>query len=63
MPPGSALTLSACGGSAAVRDPIETRSAYGDDPAKYGDLYVPSGIPLATVVVLHGGYWSDGFVT
>ena len=44
-----------------VRDPSEDRSAYGDDPAQYGDLFLPAGIPLATVVVLHGGYWAAGF--
>ena len=58
---GSALTLGGCGGSAAVREPSAARSAYGDDPSQYGDLYLPSGIPQATIVVLHGGYWSDGF--
>ena len=36
--------------------------AYGPDPSQFGELYLPARIPLATVVVIHGGYWVDGFV-
>ena len=38
------------------------RVAYGADPSQFGELYLPARIPLATVVVIHGGYWADGFV-
>jgi acetyl esterase/lipase len=37
------------------------RSAYGADPSQFGDLYLPVGTPLGTVVVIHGGYWQQAF--
>lgn len=37
------------------------RSSYGADASQFGDLYLPDGTPRATLVVLHGGYWQDGF--
>jgi acetyl esterase/lipase len=58
---GSAMALTGCSSSAAVREASEGRSAYGADPSQYGDLFLPAGIPTATVVVLHGGYWAAGF--
>ena len=34
------------------------RHSYGDHAAQFGDLYLPDrGRPLATVVLLHGGFW------
>ncbi len=33
------------------------RFRYGEDPEQYADLRMPSGTPLATLVLLHGGYW------
>ena len=30
---------------------------YGADPAQFGELSLPDGRPLGTVVVLHGGFW------
>ena len=30
---------------------------YGPDPAQFGELWLPDGRPLGTVVVLHGGFW------
>ena len=30
---------------------------YGADPAQFGELSLPDGPPLGTVVVLHGGFW------
>ncbi|MEO6512573.1 MAG: alpha/beta hydrolase [Nocardioides sp.] len=36
-------------------------STYGSDPSQVGELYIPGRIPLATVVVIHGGYWAEGF--
>jgi len=59
-----ALSLSGLTGCGFGSDPPEAsvrRSAYGPDPSQYGELYLPGRIPLATVVVLHGGYWADGF--
>ena len=58
---GSAVALTGCTTTAAGREPSESRHHYGDDPAQYADLFLPAGIPLATVVVLHGGYWAEGF--
>ncbi len=33
------------------------RRRYGHDPQQHADLRLPSGTPLATVVLIHGGYW------
>jgi acetyl esterase/lipase len=30
---------------------------YGPDPAQFGELWLPDGDQLGTVVVLHGGFW------
>ena len=38
-----------------------TRHRYGRLPDQFGDLYLPAGRPNATVVVLHGGFWLDGY--
>jgi acetyl esterase/lipase len=58
-------TLAATGCAAAPGAPSRTasldRSAYGPDPSQFGDLYLPDRTPLATVVVIHGGYWLNGF--
>ena len=61
---GAAATgLGVTGCSAAEdREASVARSPYGEDPSQYGELYLPGRIPLATIVVLHGGYWVDGFV-
>jgi len=59
---GSALGLAGCSSAVAQRDASVDRVAYGQDPSQFGDLYLPGRIPLATVVVIHGGYWVDGFV-
>ena len=58
-----ALALAATGCSVGPRVPTAsvTRSTYGSDPSQYGELYLPARIPLATVVVVHGGYWAQGF--
>lgn len=36
-----------------------TRHPYGDDPAQFGDLWLPEGIlgALSVVVLVHGGFW------
>jgi acetyl esterase/lipase len=57
----ASATLSACSGGARVPDASVEHSAYGADPSQWGELYLPGRVPLATVVVLHGGYWADGF--
>ena len=59
---GTALGLTGCSSAVAQRDPSVSRVAYGPDPSQFGELYLPARIPLATVVVIHGGYWADGFV-
>lgn len=58
-----AVPLGATGCSAGTKVPEAGvgRSTYGDDPSQFGELYLPARIPLATVVVVHGGYWADGF--
>ena len=30
---------------------------YGPDPAQFGELWLPSVTPAATVVIVHGGFW------
>ncbi|HET9080338.1 MAG TPA: prolyl oligopeptidase family serine peptidase [Trebonia sp.] len=30
---------------------------YGADPAQFGELWLPDGPALGTVVVIHGGFW------
>lgn len=38
------------------------RYAYGDDPSQYAEISLPAGsAPAAVVVILHGGFWLDGF--
>jgi acetyl esterase/lipase len=37
------------------------RYAYGDDPAQFGELTLPARDPLATVVVIHGGFWRSRY--
>ena len=59
---GSALGLTGCSSAVAQRNASVDRAAYGPDPSQFGELYLPARIPLATVVVIHGGYWADGFV-
>jgi acetyl esterase/lipase len=40
---------------AAAREPDIHR--YGADPAQFGELWRPGGVPLGTVVIIHGGFW------
>ncbi len=39
--------------------PNVSRLAYGDDPAQFGDLWLPDNStgPLPVVVLVHGGFW------
>lgn len=30
---------------------------YGADPSQFGELWLPSGTAIGTVVVIHGGFW------
>src|SRR6266702_4464335 len=30
---------------------------YGTDPSQFGELWLPEGAALGTVVLLHGGFW------
>jgi len=30
---------------------------YGNEPSQFGELWLPDGEPLGTVVVIHGGFW------
>ncbi len=47
-------TAAACG---FFEDDGPDRIDYGEAGSQFGDLYVPSGDPRATVVLLHGGAW------
>ncbi len=44
---------------AAAGTPKPVRHRYGDRSQQYGDLYLPSGRPRGTVVVIHGGFWQS----
>ena len=52
---GIAGTAAACG--LLDDDNGPDRIDYGDAGSQFGDLYVPSGDPRGTVVLLHGGAW------
>ena len=43
------------GGSSAEHAPVIHR--YGADAAQFGELWLPDGPSLGTVVVIHGGFW------
>jgi acetyl esterase/lipase len=43
------------GSSSAKHAPVSHR--YGADPAQFGELWLPDGAALGTVVVIHGGFW------
>ncbi|HEY2167215.1 MAG TPA: alpha/beta fold hydrolase [Jatrophihabitantaceae bacterium] len=34
-----------------------SRIRYGTHPDQFGELHLPTGPPIATVVVIHGGFW------
>lgn len=36
---------------------VEVIYRYGADPAQFGELWLPDGPALGTVVVIHGGFW------
>jgi acetyl esterase/lipase len=37
------------------------RIAYGEDPAQFVELTLPSGTPKGVVVVVHGGFWKAAY--
>jgi acetyl esterase/lipase len=37
------------------------RRHYGRDPQQFADLRLPGRPPLATIVLIHGGYWQAGY--
>ena len=37
------------------------RIHYGEDPSQFADLRLPTGEPVGTLVLLHGGYWQPGY--
>lgn len=60
----TALALTACEEDAPMRrsdGPGEGRVTYGDDPAQFGELFLPAGAPRGVVVVIHGGFWLAQF--
>ncbi|HEY6786017.1 MAG TPA: alpha/beta hydrolase, partial [Trebonia sp.] len=42
-----------------MTDPVVYR--YGADPSQFGELWLPEGAVLGTVVVLHGGFWRSQY--
>ena len=45
-------------------DARRVREAYGEDPRQVGDWWLPQQPvdgPLPTVVLVHGGFWRDGY--
>jgi acetyl esterase/lipase len=56
---GSGL-LAGCGG-VPDRPPGATRIHYGDQEDQFVDLRRPTGHPVGTLVLLHGGYWRPGY--
>jgi acetyl esterase/lipase len=40
---------------------VTRRIRYGDDPAQFGELTLPSGPPQGVVVVIHGGFWKAAY--
>jgi acetyl esterase/lipase len=48
-------------GSSASRSTAPRRHHYGRDPQQYADLLLPGHAPLATIVLIHGGYWQAGY--
>ena len=59
------MLLAGCG-----EDPSQTstpaarrsrRFRYGDQPSQFADLRLPDREPVATLVLLHGGYWRPGY--
>jgi acetyl esterase/lipase len=45
-------------------DGRRVREAYGEDPRQVGDWWLPpepADGPLPTVVLVHGGFWRDGY--
>ena len=62
------VAVAGCGSDDDVGDPVSagdqdgTRTvAYGDDPAQYGELTLPSGTPRGVAVVVHGGFWKPEY--
>ncbi|MEP1125244.1 MAG: alpha/beta fold hydrolase [Ilumatobacter sp.] len=63
-----AIVAVACGGSDTTErtEPGGAmRIEYGDHPDAFGDLWLPdpsdAGSPAPVVVLIHGGFWRDGF--
>jgi len=42
-----------------VIEPVAYR--YGSDPAQFGELSLPGGGQLGTVVIIHGGFWRAAY--
>ncbi|KAE9728381.1 hypothetical protein, partial [Escherichia coli] len=65
----TALALSACssggapaGGAGAGEDEDVPTYHYGDHPAQFAELTLPSGSSaVGVVVIVHGGFWRDAY--
>lgn len=62
---GIAAVAAACSEERQVSDEKPTTNdgtiAYGDDPAQYGELTLPSGEPRGVAVLVHGGFWKPEY--
>ncbi|MEP6817163.1 MAG: alpha/beta hydrolase [Marmoricola sp.] len=53
----AAAALAACTKRSTKPPAGTTRQHYGKLGDQFGDLYLPSGTPRGTVVLMHGGFW------
>ena len=59
------VLLAGCGEDATASPSPSARKSqrvrYGDRDDQFADLRLPDGDPVATLVLLHGGYWQPGY--
>lgn len=55
----ASLALGAAAACGLFGDDRGERVAYGRAPSQFGELWLPSGDPRATVVLVHGGAWQE----
>jgi acetyl esterase/lipase len=57
--------LAGCGEDPTTSSPPAARTSqrirYGDQESQFADLRLPDRVPVATLVLLHGGYWQPGY--
>ena len=65
---GGLAVLTACADDSDEEEPSVPKSetggrtiTYGDDPAQYGELTLPTGGPRGVAVLVHGGFWKPEY--